>query len=70
VAPETRFERVVEAAAPIEGPWVDRIVGLTNVRVDVAMVRTPDGHSRLELMKFHTPTAVPAEPVNAHRRTR
>jgi catechol 2,3-dioxygenase-like lactoylglutathione lyase family enzyme len=55
----------LEGEAPVEGPWVDRIVGLTNVRVDVAMVRTPDGHSRLELMKFHTPTAIPAEPVNA-----
>jgi len=37
---------------------VDRVVGLDDVRVDIAMVRTPDGHSRLELTKFHTPRAV------------
>jgi catechol 2,3-dioxygenase-like lactoylglutathione lyase family enzyme len=57
----------LEGEAPVEGPWVDRIVGLDHVRLDVAMVRTPDGHSRLELMAFHRPAAVGAEqsaPVN------
>jgi catechol 2,3-dioxygenase-like lactoylglutathione lyase family enzyme len=44
---------------------VDRVVGLDGVRVDIAMLRTPDGHGRLELTKFHTPTAVSAEPANA-----
>src|SRR5688572_1004186 len=48
----------LEGEAPAEGRWVDRVVGLDNVRVDVAMMRTPDGHSRLELTKFHTPTAI------------
>ena len=38
------------------------MAGLDNVRVDIAMVRTPDGHSKLELTKFHTPTAIGAEP--------
>src|ERR1700716_2685605 len=52
----------LEGEGPAEGRWVDRVVGLDDVRVDVAMVRTPDGHGRLELMKFHTPTAVSAEP--------
>jgi catechol 2,3-dioxygenase-like lactoylglutathione lyase family enzyme len=52
----------LEGRAPIEGPWVERLVGLDDVRVDVAMVRTPDGHGRLELTKFHTPTATTAEP--------
>jgi catechol 2,3-dioxygenase-like lactoylglutathione lyase family enzyme len=52
----------LEGEAAVEGRWVDRIVGLDDVRVDIAMVRTPDGHSRLELTKFHTPTAVGAEP--------
>ena len=52
----------LEGEAPVEGRWADRVVGLDDVRVDVAMVRTPDGHGRLELMKFHTPTAVSAEP--------
>jgi len=41
---------------------VDRIVGLDGVRSDIAMLRTPDGHSRLELSKFHTPPATTAEP--------
>ena len=52
----------LEGEAPVEGRWADRVVGLDDVRVDVAMVRTPDGHGRLELMKFHTPTAASAEP--------
>ena len=55
----------LEGRAPIEGHWVDRVVGLDGVRVDVAMLRTPDGHGRLELTKFHTPRAVGAEPQDA-----
>ena len=55
----------LEAEAPIEGPWVDRVNALDSVRVEIAMMRTPDGHSRLELTKFLTPTAVSPEPVNA-----
>jgi catechol 2,3-dioxygenase-like lactoylglutathione lyase family enzyme len=55
----------LESEAPVEGRWVDRVVGLDDVRVDIAMMRTPDGHGRLELTKFHTPTAVSAEPENA-----
>ena len=55
----------LEGQAPIEGQWVDRVAGLEGVRVDIAMLRTPDGHGRLELTKFHTPTAVSAEPENA-----
>ncbi len=52
----------LEGEAAVEGRSVDRVVGLDGVRVDVAMVRTPDGHGRLELMKFHTPAAVSAGP--------
>jgi catechol 2,3-dioxygenase-like lactoylglutathione lyase family enzyme len=59
----------LEGEAPVEGRWVDRVVGLDDVRVDIAMLRTPDGHSRLELTKFHTPTAVSAEPNNAPANT-
>jgi catechol 2,3-dioxygenase-like lactoylglutathione lyase family enzyme len=55
--------------APIEGRWVDRLVGLESVRVNIAMMRTPDGHSQLELQKFHNPTAVRAEPKNASANT-
>src|SRR5438093_2365865 len=39
----------LEGEAPVEGRWVDRVVGLNDVRADIAMMRTPDGHSRLEL---------------------
>ncbi len=44
-----------QGEAPVEGDWVDRIVGLEGVRAQIAMLRTPDGHGRLELTKFHTP---------------
>jgi len=55
----------LEGEAPIEGPWVDRVNALDGVRVDIAMMRTPDGHGRLELTKFHSPTVVSPEPENA-----
>jgi catechol 2,3-dioxygenase-like lactoylglutathione lyase family enzyme len=56
----------LEGQAPVEGVSVDRVAGLDRVRVDIAMMRTPDGHGKLELTKFHTPTAVGsgAEPAN------
>ena len=41
---------------PVEGGWVDRVVGLEGVRVEYAMVETPDGRGRLELVKFHSPS--------------
>jgi catechol 2,3-dioxygenase-like lactoylglutathione lyase family enzyme len=59
----------VEGEATVGGPEVDVLVGLEGVRCDMAVVRTPDGHGRLELMKFHSPAAPaapdPAAPVNA-----
>ena len=55
----------LEGEAPIEGPWVDRVNALDGVRVDIAMMRTPDSHGRLELTKFHAPTATNAGPENA-----
>ncbi len=51
----------LEDEATVEGSWVDRVIGLDDVRVNIAMVRTPDGRSRLELTKFHTPQAVRTE---------
>src|SRR2546422_4344714 len=57
----------LEGEATVEGRWVDRVVGLDGVRSDIAMLRTPDGHGRLELSKFHTPPARntdPNAPVN------
>ncbi len=59
----------LEGEAPVEGRWVDRVVGLNDVRADIAMMRTPDGHSRVELTKFHTPPAVRAEPESAPANT-
>jgi catechol 2,3-dioxygenase-like lactoylglutathione lyase family enzyme len=59
----------LEGKMPIEGRWLDRTVGLDGVRIDVAMMRTPDGHGRLELTKFHRPTAVSAEPRPAPANT-
>jgi catechol 2,3-dioxygenase-like lactoylglutathione lyase family enzyme len=55
----------LEGETTVEGRWVDRVVGLDGVRSDIAMMRTPDGHGRLELDKFHTPAAVRAEPEGA-----
>ena len=48
---------------------MDRVIGLDGVRGDIAMLRTPDGHGRLELAKFHTPPAISAEPNNAPANT-
>jgi catechol 2,3-dioxygenase-like lactoylglutathione lyase family enzyme len=55
----------LEGRAPIEGPSVDRLNALDGVRVDIAMMRTPDGSGRLELTKFHTPAVVSPQPENA-----
>ncbi|MGZ6623385.1 MAG: VOC family protein [Solirubrobacteraceae bacterium] len=55
----------LEGEAPVEGRWVDGVVGLDGVRADITMMRAPDGHGRVELTKFHTPPAVRAEPENA-----
>jgi catechol 2,3-dioxygenase-like lactoylglutathione lyase family enzyme len=55
----------LEGEMPMQGSLVDRLVGLENVRCEIAMLRTPDGHGRIELDKFHTPAAVRAEPKNA-----
>jgi catechol 2,3-dioxygenase-like lactoylglutathione lyase family enzyme len=54
----------LEGQTTVEGPSVDRLIGLENVRSEIAMLRTPDGHDRIELDKFHTPAAVRTEPKN------
>ena len=53
---------VLEGETTVEGAWVDRIVGLDGVRSDIAMMRTPDGHSRIELTRFVSPPAASAPP--------
>jgi catechol 2,3-dioxygenase-like lactoylglutathione lyase family enzyme len=52
----------LEGETAVEGRWVDRVIGLDDVRVDIAMMKTPDGHGRLELSKFNAPTATSGEP--------
>ena len=47
---------VLQGEGTVEGRWVDRVVGLDGVRVDLAMMQTPDGDGRLELVKFHSPS--------------
>jgi catechol 2,3-dioxygenase-like lactoylglutathione lyase family enzyme len=54
-----------EGQAPVEGPWVDRVNGIEGVRVDIVMMRTPDGHGRLELTKFRHPRLVEIAPAIA-----
>ncbi len=59
----------LDGETTVEGPWVDSVIGLDDVRADIAMMRTPDGHGGVELTKFHTPAAVRAEPENAPANT-
>lgn len=61
----TELGMELEGQAPIEGPEVDRVNALDGIRVDIAMMRAPDGSGRLELTKFHAPAVVAAEPQNA-----
>src|SRR5918911_3417793 len=58
----------LEGQATIEGEWAERVTGLRPMRVEIAMMRTPDGHSRLEISRFLTPPVVADHrnaPVNA-----
>jgi len=55
----------LEGQTTVEGSDVDRLVGLEGVRSEIAVMRTPDGHGRIELDRFHTPPAVRAEPEDA-----
>lgn len=58
----------LEGQTTVEGGWVDQVIGLKNVRSEIALLRTPDGHGKVELSKFHNPAAVQGEskhtPVN------
>ncbi|QYN32714.1 VOC family protein [Pseudonocardia sp. DSM 110487] len=59
----------LEGRGSVEGPWVERIIGIDDVREEVAMLRTPDGHGRIELAMFHTPEAIRSEPKDAPANT-
>lgn len=57
----------LEGEATVGGPWADDLLGLDGVRADIAMMRTPDGHCRVELSTFHSPATIntaPNAPVN------
>ena len=57
----------LEGEAAVGGEWADQLLGLDGVRADIAVVRTPDGHTRVELSTFHTPVATstaPRAPMN------
>ena len=54
----------LEGETTVEGPSVDRLIGLQNVRATLVLMRTPDGHGRIELDKFHTPEAIRTGPEN------
>ena len=58
----------LEGRAPVEGDWADGVTGLRDMRVEIAMMRTPDGHSRIETSRFVAPPVVAdhrSAPVNA-----
>jgi catechol 2,3-dioxygenase-like lactoylglutathione lyase family enzyme len=61
----TTLGMTLEGEMPVEGPWVDRVNGLQSVQIDIVMMRTPDGHGRLELTKFRNPKPVEIEPAIA-----
>jgi catechol 2,3-dioxygenase-like lactoylglutathione lyase family enzyme len=64
----TELGLTLEGRMPIEGEWAGGVTGLRNMRVEIAMMRTPDGHSRLELSRFLAPAVVADHrnaPVNA-----
>jgi len=55
----------VEGETTVEGASIDRLIGLQNVRATLVVMRTPDGHGRIELDKFHTPKAIRTGPEKA-----
>lgn len=65
----TELGMVQEGAMTVEGPWVDGVLGLKNVRSDIVMMRTPDGHGKVELSKFQRPKAVKSKPDPAPSNT-
>ena len=64
----TELGLILEGRMPIEGEWAGRVTGVRDQRVEIAMMRTPDGHGRLELSCFHAPAIAAdhrAAPVNS-----
>jgi catechol 2,3-dioxygenase-like lactoylglutathione lyase family enzyme len=65
----TELGMELEGRAEVEGPWADRVMGLDGLRCEIAMMRTPDGHGRLELCRYLSPAAHRAEPENLPHNT-
>lgn len=64
----TELGLTLEGRGPVEGDWADGVTGLHGMRVEIAMMRTPDGHSRIELSRFLAPPVIADHrnaPVNA-----
>lgn len=61
----TALGMTIEGEMPVEGAWVDRVNGLEGIQVDIVMMRTPDGHGRLELTRFRRPKLIEMEPAIA-----
>lgn len=64
----TELGLVLEGRMPIDAEWAGRVTGVRGQRVEIAMMRTPDGHSRIELTRFHVPAIASdhrAAPVNS-----
>lgn len=59
----------LEGRGPVEGRWVERVIGVDDVRQEIAMLRTPDGQGKVELAMFHTPAAISPEPKDAPANT-
>ena len=58
----TELGMELEGRMVVEGPWVDKTIGIAGARSEIAMMKTPDGHGRIELDRFLTPTAMVPEP--------
>lgn len=59
----TELGMELEGEGHVEGPWMEGVIGIEGAQVDMAMMKTPDGHGRLELIKFRTPEAIRVDPV-------
>lgn len=65
----TQLGLELEGQATVDQDWAARVCGFDEVRCDIAMLRTPDGNGQVELMRYHTPTAVRTGPVNVPANT-
>ena len=61
----TALGMTIEGKMPVEGAWVDRVNGIEGIQVDIVMMRTPDGHGRLELTRFRSPKLIEMQPAIA-----